>query len=96
MGVTDRFSMTVDWLGRWSKDSPRVRVTPFVAVGPDASGTFDDIEIFRESFWTSSAAVGFKANLKGSFLVDFNLRFTIGSNGLTDRVTPLVGIEYAF
>ncbi len=96
IGVTDRFSMTVDWLGRWAMDSPRVRVKQFVATGPNASGTFDDIEIFRESFWISSAALGFKANLKGSFLVDFNLRFTIGSNGLTDRVTPLIGIEYAF
>ena len=67
-----------------------------MATGPNASGTFDDIEIFRESFWISSAALGFKANLKGSFLVDFNLRFTVGSNGLTDRVTPLIGIEYAF
>ena len=96
VGVTDRFSMTVDWLGRWSMDSPRVRVQPFVAVGPNATGTFEDIEIFRESFWISSAALGFKANLKGSLLVDFNLRFTVGSNGLTDRVTPLIGIEYAF
>ena len=32
----------------------------------------------------------------GSLLVDVNLRFTAGSNGLTDRVTPLVGIEYSF
>jgi len=29
-------------------------------------------------------------------LIDFNLRFTIGTNGLTDRVTPLIGMEYGF
>jgi len=28
--------------------------------------------------------------------VDFNLRFTIGTNGLSDRVTPLIGVEYGF
>ena len=96
IGVNDRFSMTLDWLGRRAFDSPRVRVRPFLAEGPNASGTFDDIEIFHESFWASSAALGFKANLRGSFLVDFNLRFTTGSDGLTDRVTPLIGIEYGF
>lgn len=96
LGVTDRFSMTIDWLGRRSMDSPRVRVRDFNAVGPNRSAVFQDIEIFRESFWASSAAVGFKANVVGSLLVDVNLRFTAGSNGLTDRVTPLVGIEYSF
>ncbi len=96
LGVTPTFSMTVDVLGRFAIDSPRVRVQPFVATGAAGAVTFDDIAIFHESFWASSAAVGFKANLRGSLLVDFNLRFTLGTNGLTDRVTPLLGIEYGF
>ena len=96
VGVTDRFSMTVDWLGRRSLDSPRVRLRGFNAVGPDRTAVFDDIEIYREAFWASSAAVGFKANVHGRLLIDVNLRFTLGTNGLTDKVTPLVGIEYSF
>jgi hypothetical protein len=96
VGVTDRFSMTVDWLGRRAMNSPRVQIHEFQAVGPDRSAVFDDIELYRESFWASSAAVGFKANVKGSLLIDVNLRFTLGTNGLTDKVTPLVGIEYSF
>ena len=40
--------------------------------------------------------MGFKANVGGRVLIDFNLRFTIGTNGLTDRVTPLIGMEYGF
>lgn len=96
VGVSERFSMTVDWLGRRSMASPRVRLRDFDAVGPNRRAVFDDIEIFRESFWASSAAVGFKANVSGSLLIDVNLRFTVGTNGLTDRVTPLVGIEYSF
>ena len=96
VGVTDRFSMTVDLLGRRAMDSPRVRVYDFNAVGPDRTAVFDDIEIYRASFWASSAAVGFKANVRGSLLIDVNLRFTLGTNGLTDKVTPLIGIEYSF
>jgi hypothetical protein len=96
LGVTEKFSLTADLLGRRAINSPRVRIEPFTAVGTNGSATFDDIAIFHESFWASSAAVGFKANVSGRLLVDFNLRFTIGTNGLSDRVTPLIGIEYGF
>jgi hypothetical protein len=96
IGVTDRFSMTIDWLGRQALDSPRVQLTEFNAVGPNRSAVFDDIQIYRDSLWASSAAVGFKTNVRGSLLIDFNLRFTLGTNGLSDKVTPLVGIEYSF
>jgi len=96
VGVTEKFSLTADWLGRWAIDSPRVHEQPFNAAGPAGRVTLDDISIDSESFWASSAAVGFKANIHGRLLVDFNLRFTIGTNGLTDRVTPLIGFEYGF
>jgi hypothetical protein len=29
-------------------------------------------------------------------LVNFNLRFAIRGAGLTDRITPLLGMEWAF
>jgi hypothetical protein len=96
VGVTEKFSVTADWLGRWAIDSPRVHPQTFTAAGPAGMVTLDDIAIDSESFWQSSAAVGFKANLHGRLLVDFNLRFTVGTNGLTDRVTPLIGFEYSF
>jgi hypothetical protein len=96
IGVNEKFSLTTDWLGRRATDSPRVHLQTFTASGPAATVTLDDIAIDRESFWSSSAAVGFKANLSGRLLLDFNLRFTVGTNGLTDRVTPLVGFEYGF
>lgn len=96
IGVTDKFSLTTDVLGRRAFDSPRIGIETFTAHGTAGPATFDDLAIFRESFWASSAAVGFKANLSGRLLVDFNLRFTLGTNGLTDRVTPLIGVEYGF
>jgi hypothetical protein len=40
--------------------------------------------------------MGCKANVGGRVLIDFNLRFTVDNNGLTDRVTPLIGVEYGF
>jgi hypothetical protein len=29
-------------------------------------------------------------------LANFNVRFKVGGDGLADRVTPLLGIEYTF
>jgi hypothetical protein len=29
-------------------------------------------------------------------LIDFNLRFALNQGGLTDRATPLIGVEWAF
>lgn len=96
VGVNERFSMTADFLGRRVIDSPRVLLESRTIVGPIGTGTFDDIVFGRGSFWATAVAVGFKANPVGRLLVDFNLRFTTQANGLTDRVTPLVGIEYGF
>jgi hypothetical protein len=96
VGVSDKFSLTVDWLGRRVINSPRVFRQAFHASGPAGSATFDDIAFDRESFWASNASLGFKANVGGRVLVDFNMRFAVGTNGLTDRVTPLVGLEYTF
>jgi hypothetical protein len=44
----------------------------------------------------NSGAIGFKANMAPKLLINFNLRFAIGENGLTDRVAPLLGFEWAF
>lgn len=95
-GVSEKVSLTADWLGRRVIDSPRVRRTSFTATSGARSGSFDDIVFERESFSASAAALGVKMNVAGQLLVDFNLRFTIDDNGLTDRVTPLLGLEYSF
>lgn len=96
MGINDRFSMTADVLGRWTIDSPRVRLQTFTTNAGTTTASFDDILFFRDSFAVTSGSVGCKANVAGSLLVNFNLRFALDHNGLTDRVTPLLGIEYGF
>jgi hypothetical protein len=95
-GVTDRFSIVADWLSRLVIDSPRVRVTTLDLSGPYGTDDVQDIVFDKGSFWSSSAAIGFKTNVAGRLLVDFNLRFSVNDNGLTDRVTPLLGMEYTF
>jgi hypothetical protein len=96
LGVTEKFSLTADWIARRALDSPRVRLASTAISGPYGTEQLNDIAFDRGSFWASSAALGFKTNVAGRLLVDFNLRFTVGDNGLTDRVTPLIGLEYTF
>ena len=43
-----------------------------------------------------TARLGFKANVATRVLVNFNLRFSIGQTGLSDRIAPLLGVEWAF
>jgi hypothetical protein len=40
--------------------------------------------------------VGFKLNLVQRLLVDVNVLFKLNDNGLRDKVTPLLGLEYTF
>jgi hypothetical protein len=55
-----------------------------------------DIRFATASYWISDGALGFKANVASRVLVEFNLRFNMLQNGLTDRIAPLLGVEWAF
>jgi hypothetical protein len=77
-------------------DSPRLQTFPFVASGPAATVELQDLGFTTQSFWSTSGAVGVKANLARRLLINVNLRFSLNHAGLTDRLTPLVGMEWAF
>jgi hypothetical protein len=94
--VNPRLSLLFDLLGQRLVRSPRLSTFDFVAVGPFGSVSLRDLQFQTASFWTSSGSVGLKANLAPRLLINFNLRFAISSAGLTDRVTPLIGMEWAF
>ena len=94
--VTDRFSIVVDIAGQRVLDSPRLLTRETTATGPAGSVTLPDIRFETASYWVSSGALGFKANVARSVLINFNLRFNMGNNGLSDRVAPLLGFEWAF
>ena len=96
LSVNPHFSVVFDLLGQRVIDSPRLRTGTFVATGPNGSATLPDIHFDQTSYWTSQAAIGFKANIATRVLLDFNLRFGITDAGLVDRVAPLMGVEWSF
>jgi hypothetical protein len=94
--VNPRLSLLLDLLGQRIVDSPRLSTFAFVAEGPAGSASLRDLQFQTASFWTSSGSVGLKANLAPRLLINFNVRFAVANAGLTDRLTPLLGIEWAF
>ena len=95
-GINDRLSVVVDLLGRRVIDSPQLTTYTFTASGPAGSVALPDIRFQTASYWVNDGAVGFKANVAPRLLVNFNLRFQISGKGLSDRIAPLLGMEWGF
>jgi len=94
VAVNSRITVAFDVLGRYLIDSERLVQQDFHAL--DGRSVFTNIVFTKDSFNSLRGAVGLKASLADRLLIDFNLLFALDNNGLTDKVTPLVGIEYAF
>jgi hypothetical protein len=92
--VHPRITAAVDVLGRYVIDSPRLRLEDFQAL--DNRTVFQNITFTSGSFHEISAAAGLKINVFGRLLVDMNLLVRLNSDGLRDKISPLVGLEYAF
>ena len=94
-GLGQYVTVIFDVIGTTFINSPRLVQTTFT--GRDASGTmFPDIDFADETFSIVNGALGFKVNLSGNVLIDFNLLFKLNDAGLRDTVTPLIGMEYSF
>ncbi len=93
-GASSRLTFTFDVLGQYVMSAPRLVQQEFRA--QDGTSVFRDISFRNDSFNEISAAVGVKLGLLESLLLDLNLLFQLDDNGLRDKVTPLVGAEYAF
>jgi hypothetical protein len=93
IGVTKRLTLAFDFLGTHVIDSPRLVRGVFTAANGEA---FDQIGFVTESYNLANGAAGFKFNPGGRLLIDFNVLFKLDNAGLRDKVTPLVGLEYAF
>jgi hypothetical protein len=92
--VHPRVTAAVDVLGRYVIDSPRLRREDFHAL--DNRSIFPNITFTSGSFNEISAAAGLKVNVVGRLLVDLNLLVRLNSVGLRDKISPLIGLEYAF
>ena len=95
-GVNSRFSIVFDLLGQRVLNSPRLSKFILLAEGAAGSADLSDIRFQNESYWTTNGSLGFKANVAPKVLVNFNMRFNIGDRGLSDRIAPLLGIEWGF
>jgi hypothetical protein len=94
IAVHPRVTAAVDLLGRYIIDTPRVRRDEFHAL--DGRSVFPNITFDSGGIHEVSGAVGLKINLAGRLLVNTNLLVRLNNAGLRDKVSPLVGIEYAF
>jgi hypothetical protein len=94
LSVNPRLTLAFDLIGQYVLEAERVRADTFHAL--DGRSTFPNIVFTRDSFNLLSGSVGVKANILQRLLLDVNLLFKIDEHGLRDRVTPLVGLEYAF
>lgn len=94
VAVHPRVTLALDVLGRYIIDSPRVHLEDFVAL--DGKSVFPNIAFDNGSINELSSAVGLKINVAGRLLLNTNLLMRLNSGGLRDKISPLVGIEYAF
>lgn len=94
VAVHPRVTFALDVLGRYIIDSPRVRLDEFHAL--DGRTVLPNITFDTGSINELSSAAGLKINVAGRLLVNTNLLVRLNSGGLRDKISPLVGIEYAF
>jgi len=94
VAVHPRITAAVDVVGRYVIDSPRIRRETFRAL--DGTSVFPNITFTSGSFNQLSSAVGLKVNVAGRLLLDVNLLVSLNSVGLRDKISPLIGLEYAF
>ena len=94
VAIHPRVTLALDVLGRYIIDSPRVRLEDFVAL--DGHSVYPNIAFDTGSINELSSAVGLKINLAGRLLLNTNLLMRLNSGGLRDKISPLVGVEYAF
>jgi hypothetical protein len=96
LSVSPRLSLVLDLVGQRVIDSPRLSTFDFLATGPFGTAALQDLRFENASYWGSSGSVGMKVNVAPRVLLNFNLRFALDNSGLTDRISPLIGAEFAF
>jgi hypothetical protein len=94
ISVNPRLTVALDILGQYIIDSQRLVSYDFQAL--DGRSVFPNIAFVEDSFNVLRGSVGVKVGLLERLLIDVNMLFALDSHGLRDKVTPLVGLEYAF
>ena len=94
--VAPRLSVVLDLLGQRVVSSPRLSAISSTRTGRRRAASRSRHPVRQRVLLDLAGGFGLKANLAPQLLVNFNLRFAIGDGGLTDRLSPLLGMEWAF
>jgi hypothetical protein len=94
LAVNAHLTIAFDLLGRYVIRSERLVREDFHAL--DGTSVFPNVGFSRDSFNALSGTLGLKANVLERLLLGVNLLFKLDEHGLRDKVTPLIGVEYAF
>jgi hypothetical protein len=92
--IHSRVTAALDVLGRYVIDSPRLVREDFHAL--NGTSVFPNITFTNGSFNELSTAAGLKINTFGRMLLNMNVLVRLNSVGLRDKISPLIGVEYAF
>jgi hypothetical protein len=99
IGVTNRLSLTFDYLGQTVFNAPRVFTSTFVTDNiPGGTGALSlpNITGRNETMTLNSGAAGLKLNLFGGLLLTADVLFRMDNNGLRQDVTPLIALSRTF
>ena len=100
--VESRLTIVGDILGRSLRDAGRLEVVSktFEYVtrtgGPVQTASFDEFDPRSGNLNLTLGTVGAKFNPTGNLLISASVLFPLTSSGLKSRVTPVIGIDYAF
>jgi hypothetical protein len=91
-----KMTLLVDLIGRHILGDGAVALQS-VPVPSDIQATAIDVVVATEKGIRKMTLVpGMKWNLKGSFVLSFNALIALRDNGLHDRFTPVVGVDWTF
>jgi hypothetical protein len=103
-GVSPRLSLDFDLVGRWLQDVDRFELVPrdfpYRAVngGPSLVATRQTVDLVERNSDVNLliGVAGFKLNVAKTLLINAHVIFPLSDSGLSFKVAPVIGIDYAF
>ena len=98
---TPKLTVNVDLLGRTLRDFGRLQEAPRTFTYTSAAGVAGSTTVNELAFQPGSlnllvAAGGIKYNVGGNLLISANVLVPLTQSGIRDRITPVIGLDYAF
>jgi hypothetical protein len=98
---TPRLTLNADLLGRSLRNFGRLEEAPRTfryvsAAGVAGSSTVNELAFQPGSLNLLVATAGVKYNVAGNLLISANVLVPVTQAGIRDRITPVIGFDYAF